>query len=160
MTTRAQTVTSVLRDEYNLDGDAIAEWMQTSGSTVEDIDRPITTDTLPGLDAIIDFLGGTDPATWWAGPTFRSPDQTQHCVLSHVFERWGAEGMNEFEERYSTCFVIGGAVNDRVSEKYPQPHPRERVIAYLRAMQRGAELTVYESLDATCLASTPERGAA
>lgn len=103
---------------------------------------------LPSLNDIITMLRKTDPDSWWAGPTFRSPCGTKHCVLSHVYEAYGEEGFYEFQERFDTSYHIGGAINDAPSERYPQPHPKDRVIAYLEAMERGEELTTYESMDA------------
>lgn len=102
---------------------------------------------LPPLADIIDFLNATAPQSWWAGPTFRSECGTQHCVLSHIFEKWGSAGFDEFEDRYSTSYVIGGVINDKPSEAYPQAHPKERVVAYLNAMLAGVEMTTHESMD-------------
>ena len=102
---------------------------------------------LPPLQMIIDHLKTTDPDTWWAGPTFRSPDGTQHCVLSHIAERWGMDALDEFESTYSTSYVIGAAINDQPSDRYPQEHPRERCVAYLEAMLRGDEDDVNTSMD-------------
>lgn len=102
---------------------------------------------LPSLAEIIDFLDATTPESWWAGPTFRSECETKHCVLSHIFEEWGSAGFDEFEDRYSTSYFIGGAINDKPSEAYPQPHPKDRVVAYLRAMLAGTEMTTHESME-------------
>jgi hypothetical protein len=106
------------------------------------------TDILPPLADIIDYLAATDPDTWWEGPTFRSPCGTRHCVLSHVAEKWGPSAWSEFEALYSTSYAIGATVNDRPTEAYPQPHPRERVVAYLQAMLAGHEQTTSESMEA------------
>lgn len=103
---------------------------------------------LPSLADIIAALDATATDSWWEGPTFRSPCDTKHCVLSHIFEQWGARGFDEFEDRYATSYVVGGAVNDKVSVAYPQAEPKDRVVAYLRAMLAGDEMTTHESMDA------------
>lgn len=102
---------------------------------------------LPSLDDLIAVLEPTDPDTWWAGPTFRSPDQTQHCVLSHIFEMYGPDAMQLFEEGWSTQFCIGG-VNDGTDPRYTQPTAKERSLAYLRALRDGHEMTTAESMEA------------
>lgn len=109
---------------------------------------------LPPLRDIIEMLRATDVDSWWEGPTFRSPDGTKHCVLSHVFEAYGSDGFMDFEERYATSFYIGAEINDKPSQRYPQAHPKDRVIAYLEAMERGDEMTTHESMDAEMIASS------
>lgn len=105
--------------------------------------------SLPPLVDVIAFLESTDPDSWWAGPTFRSPDETQHCVLSHIFERYGPEAMRTFEEVWSTSYVIG-AVNDGKYPSYPQEHPKDRSLAFLHALAVGTEQTTVESMNAQC----------
>jgi hypothetical protein len=104
-------------------------------------------DVLPPLPDIVAFLESTSRESWWAGPTFRSPCGTRHCVLAHIERRWGAAGMDEFEATYSTSYVIGAAVNDCASDRYPQEHPKGRCVAFLRAMLAGEELTTVESME-------------
>lgn len=117
-------------------------------SNPDALDRVGLREHLPPLRDIIDALAETDPDTWWEGPTFRSECQTKHCVLSHIYEMYGAAGFEEFEDAYSTSFYIGYMINDRVSDEYPQTHPKDRVLAYLEAMLRGDEYTTWESVEA------------
>lgn len=106
------------------------------------------TKALPPLVEVIAYLDGTDPNTWWAGPTFRSPCGTRHCVLSHVEARWGMTAFDEFESTYATSYRIGSFVNDKPTDAYPQTHPKDRVLAFLRAMLVGDEMTTMESMEA------------
>lgn len=101
---------------------------------------------LPSLDDLIGVLEKTDPATWWAGPTFRSPDETQHCVLSHIFEMYGPDAMELFEAGWSTQFCIG-MVNDGENPQYQQATAKDRSLAYLRALRDGHEQTTMESME-------------
>lgn len=103
---------------------------------------------LPPLAQIVEHLAATDPESWWTGPTFRSPCGTRHCVLAHIEAEWGTAGFDEFESRYATSYVIGATVNDAPSDRYPQAHPKDRVIAFLHAMGRGEEPTTPESMEA------------
>jgi len=100
---------------------------------------------LPELPVIIDYLRQTHPDTWWAGPTYRSPDGTQHCALSHIADRWGMDAMGMFEETWSTSYVIG-AINDRPTPGYEQDHPKDRVLAYIEALRDGREDDVQTSM--------------
>lgn len=138
---RSAQVDAVL-SEQGLSTVQIAEWHQYVG----DLDDVVMTSTLPPLAEVIAFLAGTDPDSWWAGPTYRSPDGTQHCVISHVFEQWGAPAAEEFESRYSTSYAIGSA-NDGTNPRYPQHHAKDRVLAFLANLAAGFELTTHESMN-------------
>lgn len=97
------------------------------------------------LDQAIAYLETTDPGSWWGGPTYRSPDGTQHCALSHIAEHLGMEGMETFENVWSTSYVIG-AVNDGKHPEYQQATPKERCLAYLNRLRNGAEKDVMTSM--------------
>lgn len=110
-------------------------------------------DLLPPLPQIITTLESTDPAHWWPGPTYRSPDGTQHCILSWMDHLYGPGALDEFEEKYSTVYHIG-PINDGTSGTYTQGHPKDRVLAFLHALQEGSELTTHQSMDAQYMATT------
>lgn len=116
-------------------------------------DRTSAGQFLPGLADIITELDQTELSSWWPGPTYRSPDGQQHCVLAHVESVWGPAAMDEFEEHYSTIFRIG-QINDGPTAEYPQDHPKDRVLAFLHAMDQGAEMTTTESMDQQYVATT------
>lgn len=102
-------------------------------------------DSLAFLDTVIALIDATDRDAWWEGPTFRSPCQTKHCVLSHVADQLGMDAMDRFQNEWSTSYVIGAAINDKPSVRYPQPHPKDRVAAYLRNLRNGTEMDVQVS---------------
>jgi|GEM_PF-2940670 hypothetical protein len=106
------------------------------------------------LDRVETLLTATDPDSWWEGPTFRSPCGTKHCVLSHIAEHLGMDAMEQFENYWSTSYVIGAAVNDKPSEKYPQPHPKDRVLAYIANLRSGVELDTWSGIDAQIAAES------
>lgn len=106
------------------------------------------------LDRVEAMLRETSPESWWEGPTFRSPCGTKHCVLSHIAEQFGMEVMEEFENAWSTSYVIGAAVNDKPSEKYPQSHPKDRVLAYIANLRSGVELDTWSGIDAQIAAES------
>lgn len=99
------------------------------------------------LDRVEAMLRETDRDSWWEGPTFRSPCGTKHCVLSHIAEQFGMDVMDEFESTWSTSYVIGAAVNDRPSDRYPQKHPKDRVLAFLANLRSGVEVDTQSSMD-------------
>lgn len=109
--------------------------------------REIVNDVeMPSLDEAIAYLETTPEESWWAGPTYRSPDDTQHCALAHVENRWSPETMAWFEGRWSTSYVIG-AVNDGQHPGYQQRTVKERCLAYLYALRDGREEDTITSMD-------------
>lgn len=101
----------------------------------------------PSLGDIAAYLSSTDEASWWAGPTFRSPDGTQHCALAHIEARWGVATMEWFEERWSTSYVIG-AVNDGTHPGYPQATPKARCLWFLADLAAGRQRATTDPLEA------------
>ena len=99
------------------------------------------------LDRVETVVRATSLDSWWEGPTFRSPCGTKHCVLSHVADQLGFEVMEQFEAQWSTSYVIGAGVNDAPSKAYPQAHPKDRVLSYLRNLRTGVEEDVLTSMD-------------
>ncbi|PZU04707.1 MAG: hypothetical protein DI630_00910 [Gordonia sp. (in: high G+C Gram-positive bacteria)] len=102
------------------------------------------------LDRVEQVIRDTAPESWWEGPTFRSPCGTKHCVLSHVADKLGMDAMEEFEGMWSTSYVIGAEVNDKPSDRYPQAHPKDRVLAYLANLRSGLEEDVLTYMDRMC----------
>lgn len=100
----------------------------------------------PGLSDVIAYLDSTDPESWWPGPTYRSPDGTRHCALSHIEVQYGMPVMEWFESRWSTSYMIG-SVNDGNDKGYQQESPKERCMAYLRALADGSELSTEEVME-------------
>lgn len=115
------------------------------------------------LADVIDMVEATQEDAWQTD-VVRSEDGNRNCFFGHLFayaERLAAEAgvrvkrsnprltdaevvANEvwgwFEENYSTTYVVY-PVNDGLNSRYPQPTPRQRVLAFLRALEDGRELT-------------------
>lgn len=98
------------------------------------------------LERVTRLIAQTSRDDWWEGPTFRSPCGTKHCVLSHVAEAFGTQVMEEFEATWSSSYVIGFRVNDKPTARYPQRHPKDRVMAYLHNLATGEEPDLHESM--------------
>lgn len=132
-------------------------------------------DFIEDLPAFIAYLE-TTAETAWCTDVVRSPDGAANCVFGHLFQyatdhaattelpagthgRTGRGGKpldpaevfanavwNVFEERWSSTFFVY-RINDGEHPGYPQPTPKQRVIAYLRALAAGEEDTTLESMD-------------
>lgn len=155
---RTSRLARSLGERYGLTDTETRAWLawRTTAPAAEGLSVTEPGAHLPPLAEILDYLAATDVEAWWAGPTFRSPAEPgrpiRHCVLSHIHHRWGPRAAMEFEERYSTSYVIG-AVNDAPSSRYPQAEPRDRVVAYLQALREGDEASTYESMEVDYLLS-------
>lgn len=110
------------------------------------------------LDAIPDLLWRTD--------TVRNAEEdgtVTNCVMGHLHDLGGGDEMVEvgpyrpvqaggllwgwFEESWATTYRIY-PVNDGTDPDYPQATPRERVVAFLRDLCDGRQLTTYYSIEA------------
>ena len=75
----------------------------------------------------------------------RNPSlSAQDCFASQLWD-W-------FECAYATTYAIY-PVNDGTNPDYQQPTPRQRVLAYLRALASGDELTTMQAMDRDYAAS-------
>lgn len=105
----------------------------------------VTASDLDFLDEVIALIEATDPGTWWAGPTYRSPCGTQHCVLAQIELALGPEAMDRFEGTWANSYMIGGA-NDGKDPRYTQDHAKDRSLAYLRDLRSGGLPSICESM--------------
>jgi hypothetical protein len=126
-------------------------------------------DFIEDLPAFISHLETTAEDSWCTD-VVRSPDGAANCVFGHLFQyatdhaattelpagthgRTGRGGKplhpaevfanavwNVFEERWTTTYMLY-RVNDGENPRYDQPTPKQRVIAYLRALAAGEEDT-------------------
>lgn len=107
------------------------------------------------LADFITYLEATSPDEW-CEDVVRSKDGSQNCALGHVFEwgrargdgsdRAGSRAWDWFEGAWSTSYAVY-PVNDGTNPDYPQPTPKERIIAYCRALLDGTELSTMESME-------------
>ena len=85
----------------------------------------------------------------WITEIVRSPCQTKHCAMSHIFNMGGDDEKlcnrwwNWFEDNIATTYMIY-PVNDGEHPDYQQPTPKARVLAYLRDVLDGKQKTVWE----------------
>ena len=126
-------------------------------------------DFIEDLPAFIAYLETTAEDSWCTD-VVRSPDGAANCVFGHLFQyatdhtrtiellagthgQVGRNGRrmdpaevfanavwNVFEERWTTTYVLY-RVNDGENPAYSQPTPKQRVIAFLRALAAGEEDT-------------------
>lgn len=107
---------------------------------------------LETLDPVIAYMEATAEDSWNLD-TVRSKDGTRNCFFGHLFNMapdedranalWGM-----FEDLWSTTYRIF-PINDGTNPSYPQETPKQRILAYLRALQAGDELTTEQSME-TC----------
>lgn len=108
-------------------------------------------EVLADLRALIAYLE-TTPEEAWQADTVRSGDGTRNCFFGHL-HAWGGGDTrgsalwDAFEELWSTTYRIY-PVNDGQDPRYQQPTPKQRVLAYLRALAAGDEPTTHQSLEA------------
>ena len=106
------------------------------------------------IDSLITYLENTAEESWQTD-TVRSKDGKTGCVMSHIFD-WGggdergpegytkgAEAWDWFEEVWATTYMIY-KINDGEDERYQQPTPRQRSIAYIKDLRDGKEKTVQQ----------------
>lgn len=108
-------------------------------------------DQLKSLDTVIAFMEGTAEESWRTD-TVRSADGSTNCFFGHLFNMGGNDERgsalwNWFEEAWSTTYRIY-PINDGDNPDYPQSTPKQRVLAYLRALADGTELNTTDSMDA------------
>jgi hypothetical protein len=123
------------------------------------------------LDDIITMVEETSEESWQT-EVVRSADGTRNCFFGHLHalgvtlaadvsaealprstrpditpgDYIGSRLWDWFESAWATTYAIY-PVNDGTNPAYPQQTPRQRVLAYLRALHSGMELTTEESLD-------------
>lgn len=106
---------------------------------------------LETLDTVIAYMESTAEDAWNLD-TVRSKDGTRNCFFGHLYNMSPDEDRANalwamFEDLYATTFVIY-SINDGSIPRYPQETPRQRILAYLRALQAGDEMTTEQSMEA------------
>src|SRR5690625_3734599 len=113
------------------------------------------------LDGIIEYMRNTT-ADQWQLDVVRSKDGERNCFFGHLFnygieqahrnghadrdEEYATRVWEAFEEHWGTTFRVY-PINDGEDPGYPQPTARERILAYLKALQEGREMTTQESME-------------
>lgn len=106
---------------------------------------------LENLDTVIAYMEATDEDAWNLD-TVRSKDGTKNCFFGHLFNMSADEDRANalwglFEDLYATTYMVY-PVNDGENPRYPQATPKQRILAYLRALAAGEELTTQQSMQA------------
>lgn len=106
---------------------------------------------LANLDAVIAYMEATDEDAWRT-ETVRSADGSTNCFFGHLFnmgadDEQGSALWNWFEELWATTYMVY-PVNDGQHEKYQQKTPKKRMLAYLRALADGTEMTTEQAMEA------------
>lgn len=97
------------------------------------------------LGKIIQYLENTK-AEEWCVDVVRTKGNTQNCLLGHLHNYGGGDegkggfvcGM--FEEFYATTYMFY-RINDGEHPKYQQETAKDRIIAYLKDLKSGDELS-------------------
>lgn len=120
------------------------------------------TDDLRCLDWLIAQLELTDPDSWQTEVVRRTSATgvETNCFFGHVYNIGGGDtpapdGRNStgswlwnwVEERWATTFRVY-PINDGRDPSYPQATAKDRMIAFLRALRAGEELSTAESMEA------------
>ncbi len=104
-----------------------------------------------GIDQIIAYMEKTEENSWNLD-TVRSKDG-KNCFFGHLFDMGGGDldhGGSHlwdiFEECWATTYMIY-PVNDGENPKYQQPTAKQRIIAYLKDLRDGKEMTTHQLMD-------------
>lgn len=108
------------------------------------------TEPLSFIDAVIDYMEATAEDSWQT-EVVRSKDGTRNCFFGHLFNMGGDDATgsrywNYFEDVWATTYMVY-PVNDGTDERYPQPTPRQRVLAYLRDLRDGRTMTTLQCME-------------
>lgn len=105
---------------------------------------------LQTLDTVIAYMESTAEEDWNLN-TVRSKDGKKNCFFGHLFNMSPDEERANalwamFEDLWSTTYVVY-PINDGTNKRYPQETPKQRILAYLRALQAGEEKTTEQSME-------------
>lgn len=100
---------------------------------------------------VIAYMEATDDESWNLD-TVRSKDGKLNCFFGHLFNMGSDDAeanhiWNWFEAEWATTYSIY-PVNDGEHPNYQQESAKERVLAYLRNLRDGKEMTTPENMEA------------
>lgn len=105
------------------------------------------------LDDIITYMEGTPESTWGVDVVRSTGENGEQldCFFGHLFTMGRDEIESNklwdwFESAWSTTYGIY-PVNDGENPAYQQATPKQRVLAYLRALRAGEETTTMQSME-------------
>lgn len=105
---------------------------------------------LETLDQVIAYMESTDEDSWRVD-TVRSAEGDTNCFFGHLFNMGendveGSHLWDVFEELWATTYMLY-RVNDGEDPCYPQPTPKQRVLAYLHDLQTGKAPTTIKLME-------------
>lgn len=103
-----------------------------------------------GITEIINYMKKT-PENSWCTNVVRSKDWKSNCFFGHLHAMCSNDeeatfNWDMFEEQWATTYMIY-PVNDWENPKYQQATPKQRVLAYLKALKNWEEKTTYELME-------------
>lgn len=103
------------------------------------------------IDEIIDYMKKTDEKEWCVN-VVRKWDT--NCFFWHLHkmckdDEEASFNWDMFEEQWATTYMIY-PVNDWQHPKYQQATPKQRVLAYLKALKNWEEKTTYLLMEEQC----------
>lgn len=105
---------------------------------------------LETLDSVIAYMEKTPEDSWLMGKV-RSEEGETNCFFGHLFSMGktdpdGSHLWHVFEELWATTYMLY-PVNDGEDPCYPQPTPKQRVLAYLHDLQSGKAPTTVRLME-------------
>lgn len=102
------------------------------------------------LDPVIAYMEATDEDAWQVD-TVRSADGTINCFFGHLFNMGGNDARGNalwegFESAWASTYRLY-PINDGENPRYPQPTPKQRVLAFLRDLNSGAAKTTPQQME-------------
>ncbi|WP_422758948.1 hypothetical protein [Paenarthrobacter sp. C1] len=102
------------------------------------------------LDPVIAYMEATSEDAWQVD-TVRSADGSTNCFFGHLFNMGGTDVRGNalwegFESAWATTYRLY-PINDGEHPGYPQPTPKQRVLAFLRDLNSGAVLTTPQQME-------------
>lgn len=110
-------------------------------------------DRLATLDEFIAYCEATSEDEWQLD-VVRDKDNSRNCLFGHLvnwyygkdYRGLVSDAWDFFESGWASTFFVY-QVNDGRNPRYPQPTPRQRCLALLRALADGSEMTPDEAME-------------
>lgn len=102
------------------------------------------------LDPVIAYMEATDEDAWQVD-TVRSANGSTNCFFGHLFNMGGTDARGNalwegFESAWASTYRLF-PINDGEHPRYPQPTPKQRVLAFLRDLNSGAVMTTPQQME-------------
>lgn len=103
------------------------------------------------LEAVIEHIEATAEDSWCQDVVRTTGGQERNCFFGHLFNMGETEGDSNriwdwFESRWATTYIVY-PVNDGEHPDYRQATPKQRMLAFLRALESGDEDDTMTSME-------------